>query len=147
MHVIVATPSPSPLFILILILFYSILFYYTQECLGGNSFVEDFPLARLFRHSPLNSIWEGSGNVLVLDVLRAVGSFPFFFLELNKSKGMNKEYDTYLGNLEQLAAMTGKDPMSAESQRGARYLVDSLAIALEAHCLLSHGGMFKLLHE
>ena len=53
---------------------------------------------------------------------------------------MIKQYDNYLANLEQLATKIGRDPMSVESQRGARYLVDSLAIALEAHCLLSHGG-------
>ena len=54
---------------------------------------------------------------------------------------MSKQYDFYLTNLEQLAKKVGNDPMSIESQRGARHLVDSLAIALEAHCLLSHGGI------
>ena len=44
------------------------------ECLGGNGFVEEAPLARLFRESPLNGIWEGSGNVMCLDVLRAAGA-------------------------------------------------------------------------
>ena len=80
--------------------------------------------------------------MLVLDVLRAAGSFPYFFQELSDSKGMSKQYDRYLVNLEQLAVRIGKDPMSVDSQRGARHLVDSLAIALEAHCLLSHGGFF-----
>src|SRR5947209_11825965 len=46
------------------------------ECLGGNGYVEDFPMARLYREAPLNSIWEGSGNVNALDVLRALGREP-----------------------------------------------------------------------
>ncbi len=46
--------------------------YETLECLGGNGYVEDFPMARLYREAPLNAIWEGSGNVMALDVLRAL---------------------------------------------------------------------------
>ncbi len=46
--------------------------YETLECLGGNGYVEDFPMARLYREAPLNAIWEGSGNVMALDVLRVV---------------------------------------------------------------------------
>ena len=44
--------------------------YETLECLGGNGYVEDFPMARLYREAPLNAIWEGSGNVMTLDILR-----------------------------------------------------------------------------
>jgi putative acyl-CoA dehydrogenase len=47
-----------------------------MECLGGNGFVEDGPFGRLFRESPLNGIWEGSGNVICLDVLRSVEREP-----------------------------------------------------------------------
>jgi alkylation response protein AidB-like acyl-CoA dehydrogenase len=50
---------------------------FVYECLeahGGNGFVEDFPMAKLFRHSPLNSIWEGSGNVIALDILRGLSA-------------------------------------------------------------------------
>ncbi len=46
--------------------------YETLECLGGNGYVEDFPMARLYREAPLNAIWEGSGNVMALDVLRVL---------------------------------------------------------------------------
>ena len=46
------------------------------ECLGGNGYVEEWPLARLYREAPLNSIWEGSGNVQCLDVLRALQKTP-----------------------------------------------------------------------
>ncbi|HZX83108.1 MAG TPA: acyl-CoA dehydrogenase family protein, partial [Reyranella sp.] len=52
------------------------LVYESLECLGGNGYTEDLPLARYFRESPLNSIWEGSGNVMALDVLRAAGRHP-----------------------------------------------------------------------
>jgi len=47
-----------------------------MECHGGNGYVEDLPLARLYREAPLNSIWEGSGNVICLDVLRVVRRDP-----------------------------------------------------------------------
>jgi len=50
--------------------------YESLECLGGNGYTEDLPLARYFRESPLNAIWEGSGNVMALDVLRAAGHNP-----------------------------------------------------------------------
>jgi putative acyl-CoA dehydrogenase len=50
--------------------------YECMECLGGNGYVEDFPLARAYREAPVNAIWEGSGNVVALDVLRAARSAP-----------------------------------------------------------------------
>src|SRR5262249_50475626 len=50
--------------------------YEALECLGGNGYTEDLPLARYFRESPLNAIWEGSGNVMALDVLRAASRHP-----------------------------------------------------------------------
>jgi putative acyl-CoA dehydrogenase len=53
--------------------------YECLECLGGNGFVEDFPLARFFRQSPLNAVWEGSGNVIVADVFRAMAKDPSAF--------------------------------------------------------------------
>ena len=50
--------------------------YEALECLGGNGYTEDLPMARLYREAPLNAIWEGSGNVMALDVLRAAGRHP-----------------------------------------------------------------------
>jgi putative acyl-CoA dehydrogenase len=50
--------------------------YEAMECLGGNGYVEEFPLARAYREAPVNAIWEGSGNVMALDVLRAVTRHP-----------------------------------------------------------------------
>jgi len=51
---------------------YPLVAYESLECLGGNGYVEDFPMARLYRQAPLNAVWEGSGNVLALDVLRTL---------------------------------------------------------------------------
>jgi putative acyl-CoA dehydrogenase len=50
--------------------------YEAMECLGGNGYVEEWPLARVYREAPVNAIWEGSGNVMALDVLRAVSRAP-----------------------------------------------------------------------
>jgi putative acyl-CoA dehydrogenase len=55
--------------------------YETLECLGGNGYVEDLPMARLYREAPLNAIWEGAGNVMALDVLRAAGRMREAFAE------------------------------------------------------------------
>ena len=52
------------------------LVYEALECLGGNGYTEDLPMARYYREAPLNAIWEGSGNVMALDVLRAAGRHP-----------------------------------------------------------------------
>jgi hypothetical protein len=66
---------------------------------GGNGFVEDFPLAKIFRHSPLNSVWEGSGNVICLDVLRGSNSIPILMDEIALARGMDKAFDAYFENL------------------------------------------------
>ncbi|MFA5506666.1 MAG: acyl-CoA dehydrogenase family protein, partial [Vulcanimicrobiota bacterium] len=65
------------------------------ECLGGNGYVEDFPLARLFRESPLLSVWEGSGNVISLDLLRSLSKEPeslkIFLGELSRSEQVTRQ--------------------------------------------------------
>src|SRR5699024_4633282 len=75
------------------------------ECLGGNGYVEESGMPRLFRDSPLNSIWEGSGNVAALDVLRAMGRSPesveAFMGELAAARGVDDHYDAAVGQLEQ----------------------------------------------
>ena len=62
-----------------------------MECLGGNGYVEEAGLPRLYREAPLNSIWEGSGNVICLDVLRAMVKSPesveIFFAEIEQTAG------------------------------------------------------------
>ena len=99
-----------------------------MECLGGNGYTEDFPLARMYRESPVNSIWEGSGNVICLDVLRALRRTPEVFGvlrdEILLSGGQNPAFDEHWSEVETLV-QTG-----ADSQ--ARRLVEGLALALEA---------------
>jgi putative acyl-CoA dehydrogenase len=58
------------------------LLYEAMECLGGNGYVEEAPLARYYREAPVNAIWEGSGNVMALDVLRVLGHGPALFDEV-----------------------------------------------------------------
>ena len=65
------------------------------ECLGGNGYTEDFPLARIFRESPLLSVWEGSGNVISLDILRSFQKEPeslqAFLAEVSQSEHVTKQ--------------------------------------------------------
>jgi len=74
--------------------------YETMECHGGSGYVEESPLGRLFRESPVNSIWEGSGNVMCLDVLRAISrerdAFEAVLGDLSKDKGWHPDYDQAL---------------------------------------------------
>jgi putative acyl-CoA dehydrogenase len=107
------------------------------ECLGGNGYVEESIMPRLYREAPLNSIWEGSGNVMCLDVLRAIHREPKSLEalrnELNGVKGMNADYDRFLTRLEDGL----RDSDDAELR--ARHVVESLAIALQASVLLRAG--------
>ena len=74
-----------------------------QECLGGAGYVEEASLARLYRQAPLNSIWEGSGNIQCLDVLRAAmkepASLQAVFGEVKAAEGQNKHLDTEIAKL------------------------------------------------
>jgi putative acyl-CoA dehydrogenase len=107
------------------------------ECLGGNGYVEEWPLARIYREAPLNSIWEGSGNVQCLDVLRALQKTPealdAFLAEVGEARGADRRLDAYLDALaNDLAALRG-DPEAAES--GARHLVERMALAFQGALL------------
>ncbi|WP_095211295.1 acyl-CoA dehydrogenase family protein [Endozoicomonas ascidiicola] len=77
--------------------------YEAMECIGGVGYVEENILPRLYREAPVNTIWEGSGNVQCLDVLRAIQKDPkvldAFFQELQQSAGQYRSYDQYLENL------------------------------------------------
>ena len=105
------------------------------ECLGGNGYVEESGMPRLLRDSPLNSIWEGSGNVAALDVLRATvkepEGLPAFLAECELARGANRLLDAHLDRLE--AAEVPADP---EGQ--ARRVVEELAVALQASLLVRH---------
>jgi len=115
--------------------------HFTYECLealGGNGFTEDFPMAKLFRHSPLNSIWEGSGNVMALDVLRAAKGLPAFLAEVDRAKGLDKNLDQFVTAL--VNDVQGLKTLSqADQQRAARNLCDRLAISFQASLMLRFG--------
>ena len=105
------------------------------ECLGGNGYVEESGMPRLLRDSPLNSIWEGSGNVAALDVLRATlkepDGLPAFLAECERARGGHAMLDAQLDRLRSPAPED--DP-----QFGARRLVEELAVALQASLLVRH---------
>ncbi|GAA3990042.1 isovaleryl-CoA dehydrogenase [Thermobifida alba] len=106
------------------------------ECLGGNGYVEESGLPRLFRESPLNSLWEGSGNVAALDVLRALRREPdsveAFRAELALAEGADPRLDAAVHRL--LADLA--DPESAEYR--ARSTVAAMAVCLQASLLVRH---------
>ena len=108
-----------------------------MEVLGGNGYIEDWPIARRFRESPLNSIWEGSGNIMCLDVLRALGREPATLeaLEtlLEGAAGRDARYDRYR---DALSADLGD---ASDSELRARDLTQRIALATQAALLLSHG--------
>jgi putative acyl-CoA dehydrogenase len=103
------------------------------ECLGGNGYVEESGMPRLYRDSPLNSIWEGSGNVAALDVLRAAvkepEGLPAFLAECELARGGNALLDVHLDRLR--SASLPEDP-----QFEARRIVEDLAVALQASLLV-----------
>ncbi len=104
------------------------------ECLGGNGFVEESQLPRLFRESPLNSIWEGSGNVNALDVLRALEREPesaeAFLAEVRLAQGGDTRLDAAVGRLDR--------ELAAPDERDARRLLELLATALQGSLLVRH---------
>ena len=110
-----------------------------MEVLGGNGYVETGPLACLYREAPVNSIWEGSGNVMCLDMLRALGKTPAMQAalgaELAPAAGLHPAFDRHLAGLRATLA----DPAEAETR--ARRLARDIALALQAALLLQHAPM------
>jgi putative acyl-CoA dehydrogenase len=110
--------------------------YEAMECIGGSGLMEDSIMPRLYREAPVNAIWEGSGNVQCLDVLRALQKSPqvveAFFSETGKARGRNTALDRQLDTL----ARDLKD--SADMEYRARSIVDRLATSLQAALLLQH---------
>jgi putative acyl-CoA dehydrogenase len=106
------------------------------ECLGGNGYVEESILARLYREAPVNSVWEGSGNVICLDVLRAIGREPdalaVLLAEIGACRGGDARLDRAIARLEQALAEPG------EPEGRARHLVEQLALATSASLLVRH---------
>ena len=111
-----------------------------MECIGGSGVMEDSPMPRLFRESPVNAIWEGSGNVQCLDVLRAMHKTPevvdALFAELARARGAHPGLDRHVTALQQAFADRG------ELEYRARDLVDRMALALQAALLLQHAPNF-----
>jgi putative acyl-CoA dehydrogenase len=105
-----------------------------MECLGGNGYVEDSGMPRLYREAPLTSIWEGSGNVISLDVLRALSRSPrsleVFLAEVELARGADARLDAHVGKLKSQFA----DPATLESR--ARRVVEGMALALEGSLLV-----------
>ncbi|GAA1952144.1 acyl-CoA dehydrogenase family protein [Microbacterium deminutum] len=115
--------------------------YEALECLGGNGYTEGFPLARRYREQPVLAIWEGSGNVIALDVLRALTRDPdsaaAFADELASTAGVSGVLDAHVARtLALLEALRGADPVTAQAQ--ARRLSESLALAFQASLMLRH---------
>ncbi|GAA3032769.1 acyl-CoA dehydrogenase family protein [Gordonia defluvii] len=108
------------------------------ECLGGNGFVEESRMPRLFRESPLGSIWEGSGNVAALDTLRAIGRQPetlgILFEELEQARGADRRYDEFL------TALQNQFTDLNNLEYRARTIVGDLAVAIQASLLLRFGN-------
>jgi putative acyl-CoA dehydrogenase len=109
-----------------------------QECLGGAGYVEESIMGRLYRQAPLNSIWEGSGNIQCLDVLRALSREPAtreaFVAELALARGQDVALDREITVLQTLLAESGG--LEARS----RTLVERMALALQASLLLRSGN-------
>lgn len=108
-----------------------------MEVLGGNGYVEDDALARIYREMPVNSIWEGSGNVMCLDVLRALSKAPrsvdVLVAELAPALGGNPAYDRHVRELED--TLRSSDPTPAESRR----ITQDIVLAMQAALLLRDG--------
>jgi len=107
------------------------------ECLGGNGYVEESVLPRLYRESPVNSVWEGAGNVNALDVLRAVARQPeslaALLAEIELAAGADAQLDAAVAELRHELA----DPADVELR--ARRLVERLALCLQGSLLVRHG--------
>ena len=112
--------------------------YEAMECLGGNGVTEDFIMARLYREAPINAIWEGSGNVQALDMLRALAKTPavldVWFAELAKTTGSDPRLDKAVTSLKREFADMD------EAEYRARDIVDRLSLAMQASQLVAAGN-------
>ena len=112
--------------------------YEAMECIGGSGVMEDSIMPRLFRESPVNSIWEGSGNVQCLDMLRAMqrepGSLETLMGELKQASGANRYLDEYV------ARLAGEFKDLADIEYRARSIVEKMALALQGALLVQHGN-------
>jgi putative acyl-CoA dehydrogenase len=111
-----------------------------MEVMGGNGYVEDGPLGRLYREFPVNSIWEGSGNVMCLDLLRALEKAPTarqaLAAELRAAGDGDADYGALVRQL--LADLDAQAP----TESGARHLAERIVLAVQASLLLRHSPVF-----
>lgn len=108
------------------------------ECLGGNGYVEESGMPRLYREAPLMSIWEGSGNVAALDALRAMGRQPetvrAYFAEVDTARGLDPRLDAFAAKVRaELSDLT-------DIEARARRVVERMALLLQGVQLLRHGN-------
>ncbi len=107
------------------------------ECHGGNGYVEESILPRLYREAPLNSIWEGSGNVNALDVLRAMAREPesvaAFVAEVELARGADPRLDRSID------ALQGELSHPEDAEARARRVVELMALVLQGSLLVRHG--------
>ncbi|HUR86838.1 MAG TPA: acyl-CoA dehydrogenase family protein [Solirubrobacteraceae bacterium] len=110
------------------------------ECLGGNGYVEESGMPRLYREMPLSSIWEGSGNVIALDVLRALSRSPdalaAYMDEVGSALGADRRFDAFVASLQDEFA----DPEGLEVR--ARRVVERMALALQGSLLVRFAPSF-----
>ncbi|HZV73083.1 MAG TPA: acyl-CoA dehydrogenase family protein [Conexibacter sp.] len=106
------------------------------EVLGGNGYVEESGLPRLYREAPLNSVWEGSGNVMCLDVLRALlrepEAAPALFAELEESAGADPRLDAHVSRLR------GELANTVDIEPRARRVVEAMALALQGSLIVRY---------
>ena len=110
------------------------------ECLGGNGYVEEAPMAQFYRDIQLGTVWEGSGNVIALDVLRALarepGAAPAFLAECELAAGSDPRFDAHMALVRRRLSGLLEDP--ADAQWSARRLAEDMALALQGSLLLRH---------
>jgi putative acyl-CoA dehydrogenase len=115
-----------------------------MECLGGNGYVEEHGLARVYRDAPVAALWEGPGNVTALDVLRAMSlqprSMEVLLGEVDRARGadprLDRAMDEVAGFLQAASREARRDPAAVEA--GARWMVERLAVVLQASLLVRH---------
>jgi putative acyl-CoA dehydrogenase len=121
--------------------------YEAMECLGGNGYTETFPLAMRYREQPVLSVWEGSGNVIVLDVLRALGRDPAsgkaFAAQLERARGRfpsyDAQFDQFVNEMDWAATILAENSgATAELQERGRVLASRMALLLQASILAEH---------
>ncbi|MBA3478828.1 MAG: isovaleryl-CoA dehydrogenase [Lautropia sp.] len=112
-----------------------------METLGGNGYVEEAPLARFYRELPVNSIWEGSGNIMCLDVLRALGRSPgaveAIVQVLQPARGSNSIFDAFCDRLvARFRSSQLQEQLQEQLESQARRLASDIALAVSAAILL-----------